>query len=99
MNHGPGNQPGSPQTIKPFQLPGRVCKWPRGLLAANDVGCLEAFRPLQQVELNRFSLVECPIAIFLYCGEVNENIFTSGPLNESVTLRPIKPLYCTLLSH
>jgi len=68
-------------------------------LSADDVGRLEAFRPLQQVKFDRFALVESAIAVFLDSGEVNENVFTRGPLNEAVSFGPVKPLYCTLLSH
>jgi len=69
------------------------------LLAAADVGCLETLRSLEQVELNRFAFVQRAIAVFLDCGEVNENVFACGALNEPVSLGPVKPLYCTLLSH
>jgi len=100
-------------TLKnPSSVSGRVCKWMRGSirtpqhtelrllgLSAADVCCLEAFRSLEQVELNRFALVQCAIAIFLDGGEMNENVFTRGPLDEAVSFGPVKPLYCTLLSH
>ena len=86
--------------MKPFQAAWKGLQVERGVsLTANYVSCLEAFRPLQQVKLNGLALVECSIAIFLYRGEVDENIFASGPLNESVAFRPVEPLYCTLLSH
>jgi len=71
----------------------------RSGLAATDVGCLETFRSLEQVELNRFAFVQRAIAVFLDCGEVNENVFACGALNEPVSFGPVKPLYCTLLSH
>ncbi len=72
---------------------------PRGLLSADDVSCLEAFWPLQQVKLDRFPLIEGAIAVFLDGGKMNENIFTRGTLDEAVSFRPVEPLYCTLLSH
>src|SRR5579863_6650518 len=68
-------------------------------LAAADVRCLEALRPFQQVELDGLALVESAIAVFLDGGEVDENIFTRGPLDETVSFCPVEPLYCTLLSH
>ena len=68
-------------------------------LSADDVACLETFRPLEQIKFDRLALVESAIAVFLDGGEVNENVFTRGPLNESVSFGPVKPLYCTLLSH
>jgi len=71
----------------------------RSGLAAADVGCLETLRSLEQVELNRFAFVQRAIAVFLDCGEVNENVFACGALNEPVSLGSVKPLYCTLLSH
>jgi hypothetical protein len=30
---------------------------------------------------------------------MNENIFPGGTLNKTVSFRPVKPLYCTFLSH
>lgn len=44
-------------------------------LTAHDVRRLEAFGPLQQVELNGFTFVERAVAVFLDGGEVDENIF------------------------
>src|SRR5258708_24924063 len=85
--------------MKPFQTAGRVCKWTRGCLAAAYVRCLEAFGALQQIELDGFALVESAIAVFLDGGEVDENIFTRGPLDKTVSFCPVEPLYCTLLSH
>jgi len=46
-------------------------------LAANDVRCLEALGPLEQVELNGFTFVERAVAVFLDGGEVDEDIFAS----------------------
>ena len=60
---------------KPFQTAGRVASGTRRLAAA-DVRCLEAFRPLQQVELDGLALVKSAIAVFLDGGKVDENIFT-----------------------
>ena len=84
-----GLDPGSPNT--------HGCVWVE--LSADDVCSLEAFRPLQQVKFDRFALIESAIAVFLDGGEVNENVFTRRPLDESVSFGPVKPLYCTLLSH
>src|SRR6266404_2095763 len=101
--------------MKPFQLPGRVCKLsgavvrdPKtrrfrvfrvGELAAADVGCLKTFRSFQQIEFDGFALVQSAIPVFLDGGEVNENIFTCGPLDKTISFCPVEPLYCTLLSH
>jgi hypothetical protein len=71
----------------------------RGRLAAAYVRCLEAFRALQQVELDSFALVESAIAVFLDGGEMNEHILARGPLDESVTFGSVKPLHCAFLSH
>ena len=84
-----GLDPGSPTHVIAFGFE----------LSADDVGCLEALRPLQQVKFDCLALIESAIAIFLDGGEVNENVFTRGPLDEAVSLGPVKPLYCTLLSH
>jgi len=84
-----GLDPGSPTHVIAFRFE----------LSADDVGCLEALRPLQQVKFDCLTFIETAIAIFLDGGEVNENVFTCGPLNEAVSFGPVKPLYCTLLSH
>ena len=46
-------------------------------LAAYDVCCLETLGAFQQVELNGFTLVERAVAVFLYGGEVDEDVFAS----------------------
>src|ERR1044071_7942106 len=38
-------------------------KWNEAQLNAADIGCLEAFGPLQQVKFNRFALVKTAIAV------------------------------------
>ena len=63
---GAGLDPGSPTHVIAFGFE----------LSADDVGCLEALRPLQQVKFDCFALIESAIAIFLDGGEVNENVFT-----------------------
>src|SRR5215472_11056444 len=67
--------------------------------AANYVRCLKAFGPLQQVELDGLTFVQCAVAIFLNRREVDENVLARRPLDESISFCPVEPLYCTLLSH
>src|SRR5215469_5971542 len=67
--------------------------------AANYVRCLKAFGPLQQVELDGLTFVQCAVAIFLNRREVDENVLARRPLDESISFCPVKPLYRTLLSH
>jgi hypothetical protein len=66
---------------------------------ADDVARLEPLGALQQIELHGFALIQRTITILLNRGEMNEDILPSGPLDKSVSLGPVEPLYCTLLSH
>ena len=68
-------------------------------LAADDVSRLKSFRPPQEVELNRFALVQTTITVFLDGGEMHEYILPGRPLNEAISLGSIEPFHCTLLSH
>ena len=68
-----------------------------GALCADNVGCLEAFRPLQQIELNRFALVQRAVTVLLDGGEMDKNIFAGGALDKTISLSPVEPLYCCLL--
>ena len=86
---------------KPSREAGRV-KSRSGLetgLCADDVGCLEAFRSLQQIKLHGLTFIQSTIAVFLNGGKVNEHVFSGGPLDEAVSFSPVEPLDCTLLSH
>lgn len=69
------------------------------LLRANHVGSLEALRPFHQIELDRFAFIEGPITVLLDSGKVYEYVLPSGPLDEAVTFRPVKPLHSSLFSH
>ena len=69
------------------------------ILGADDVSRLEALGPLQQVELHGLTFIERAVAVLLDRGEVHEHIFPRGALDESISLRPVKPLDCTFLSH
>jgi len=89
-----------PRNTKPSQrlLRGSArCR--RSLLGADDVSRLEPFGPLQQIKLNGLTLVQRTVAVLLNRGEMNEDILPSGPLDEPISFSPVKPLYCTLLSH
>jgi hypothetical protein len=68
-------------------------------LSPADVACLEPLRSLQQVELHGFTFVQRAIAVFLNRGEMYKNIFSGGSLDKAIALSPVKPLYCSLLSH
>jgi len=68
-------------------------------LGANDVSRLKAFGAFEQIELNGLTLVERAVAVLLNRGEMNEDVFPRGALDETVSLRPVEPLYCSLLSH
>jgi hypothetical protein len=66
---------------------------------ADDVTRLEPLGALQQIELHGFALVQRAVTILLDGGEMNEDIFPCGPLDKTISFSPVKPLYCTLLSH
>jgi hypothetical protein len=68
-------------------------------LGANDVARLEAFGAFQQIELHGLTLIERAVAVLLNRGEMYENVLSRGALDKSISLRPVKPLYCSLLSH
>ena len=69
------------------------------LSGADDVTRLEALGALQQIELDGFALIQRAVAVLLDGGEMNEDIFPCGPLDKTVSFSPVKPLYCSLLSH
>jgi hypothetical protein len=66
---------------------------------ADDVTRLEPLGALQQIELHGFALVQRAVTILLDGGEMNEDVFPCGPLDKTISFSPVKPLYCTLLSH
>jgi len=68
-------------------------------LSADDVCRLEAFGAFQQIKLHGLTFIERAVTILLDGGEVHEYIFSRGALDESISLRPVKPLDCTFLSH
>jgi hypothetical protein len=68
-------------------------------LHAYHVGRLETLGAFQQIELHCLAFVECAVTILLDRGEMHEDVFARGALDESITLGPVKPLHCTLLSH
>jgi hypothetical protein len=69
------------------------------ILNPYHVGGLEAFRTFGQIEFDRFALVQAPVPALLDGRKMYEHVLTGGPLNESVSFGPVKPLYCTFLSH
>jgi hypothetical protein len=85
---------------KPSQKSERVCK--SGLVrfsGADYVSRLEPLGALQQIKLHGFALIQRAVTILLDGGEMNEDIFPCGPLDETISFSPVKPLHSTLLSH
>jgi hypothetical protein len=70
-----------------------------GGLGADYVAGLKAFGAFEQIELHGLTLVERAVAVLLNGGEVYENVFTRGALDETISLRPVEPLNSSLLSH
>lgn len=71
----------------------------RRFLCPDDVSCLKALGPFEQVELHGLTFVQRAITVLLDRGEVHEHIFPRGALDKPVSLRPVEPLHCTFLSH
>ena len=68
-------------------------------LNACYVGRLKALGAFQKIELHGFAFVECAITLLLDSGEMHEDVFAGGALDKALTLGPVEPLHCTLLSH
>ena len=68
-------------------------------LEAGDVGRLQAFRTLRDFKLYRLAFIQRLVTICLNGGEVYENVLAALPLDESVALAGVKPLYCSLFFH
>jgi hypothetical protein len=64
-----------------------------------DVGGLEAFRSLGEVELDGFALVQTAITVLLDRRKMYEYILARGTLDESVAFGSVKPLDCSFFSH
>src|SRR5678815_2624113 len=58
-----------------------------------------SLRSLQQIKLHGLSFVEGAVSVLLDRGKMNKYVFTRGALDKSISLCPVKPLYCSLLSH
>jgi hypothetical protein len=69
------------------------------LLHPYHITCLEALRPFYQIEFHRLAFVQCAITVLLDSGEMNENVLPGRALDEPISLGPVEPLYCALLSH
>src|SRR5271169_4596058 len=89
----------SPPTKNPPAASGRVSNCGTSRLGADDVARLKAFGAFEQIELHGLTLVERAVAVLLNGGEMHEDVFSRGALDESISLRPVEPLYCSLLSH
>jgi len=68
-------------------------------LEARNVLRLKALRTLLHFELHRLTFIEGLVAVHLNGGEVYEHIFSRLALDESITLRSIEPLHCSLFLH
>ena len=64
-----------------------------------NVLCLKALRAFCNFKLYCLTLVQGLVTIHLNCGEMHENILSGLPLDESVTLRSVKPLHRSLFLH
>src|ERR1700678_61439 len=68
-------------------------------LGADDVARLKALGAFQQIEFHGFTLVKRAVTVFLNRGEMYKNVLPCRALDEAISLRPVEPLYCSLLSH
>jgi len=68
-------------------------------LCADDVSSLKALGAFEEIKLHGLALVERAVPVLLDRGEMHEHILPRGALDKSITLRPVEPLHCSLLSH
>ena len=73
------------------------CK--NALGAAHDICGIEALGTLLAFKFDCFPLVQRPIPILLNGREVDEYIFSGGPLNEPISLGSIEPFHNAMFSH
>src|SRR5579864_4059979 len=84
-----------------FQIK-RAANWPPlvscGIsgLERLDALCLPPLGSLYDGKLNRLALFQAAETVSLNCREVNEDILAVLPADESITLRVVEPLHCTL---
>jgi hypothetical protein len=57
---------------------------------------LEAFRPLNDIELDCLTFLKAPETVRLNCRKVNEDIFAILAADKSKSLCVVKPLHCSL---
>ncbi len=60
------------------------------------VFCLEAFGPLNDVELDCLAFLKAPETVRLNCRKVHEDIFAVLAADKSKSLCVVKPLHCSL---
>ena len=58
--------------------------------------CLEAFRPLNDVELDCLAFLEAPETIRLNRRKVHEDVFAILAADKTKSLCVVKPLHCSL---
>jgi hypothetical protein len=64
-----------------------------------DVGCIQSFGALLADKFHGIAFVERFVAVLLYGGKVDEDIFAARPLNETVSFSSVEPLYDALFFH
>lgn len=72
---------------------------PHRRLEVSNVLRLEALRAFFHFKLHRLTFIQGLVTVHGDRGEVYENIFSRLALDESVTLRSIEPLHCSLFLH
>src|SRR5579863_7910732 len=71
----------------------------RHRLEACYVFCLQTLRTLLHFEFHRLTLIQGLVTVHHDGGEVHENIFSRLALDESISLRSVKPLHRSLFLH
>jgi hypothetical protein len=66
---------------------------------AQNIQRVESFGALLALELDGFSLAQHLVSLRENGGEMNEDIFSAGALDESETLGSVEPFDDTLLFH
>jgi hypothetical protein len=67
--------------------------------AADDICCIQPFRPLLALELDCLAFIQRLIPGVLNRREVNEYVFSCRTLNESIAFCAIKPLHYATFLH
>jgi hypothetical protein len=68
-------------------------------LPPNYVDSVQSLRSLLAFEVNRITLIQRSKTFLLNGGIVNEDIFSRGTLDETISFGPVKPLHNTTFCH